>query len=76
MKTARIITGFLMVFGIVLILGAVGTSDYMTEIGQYYPLSETLKMVGVGVLLMLPYWIIKVIDDNFEIHIRINGKDF
>ena len=76
MKTARIITGFLMVFGIVLILGAVGTSDYMTEIGQYYPLSETLKMVGVGVLLMLPYWIIKVIDDNFEIHIRVNGKDF
>ncbi len=76
MKTARIITGFIMVFGIVLILGAVGTSDYMTEIGQYYPLSETLKMVGVGVLLMLPYWIIKVIDDNFEIHIRINGKDF
>lgn len=76
MKTARIITGFIMAFGIVLILGAVGTSDYMTEIGQYYPLSETLKMVGVGVLLMLPYWIIKVIDDNFEIHIRINGKDF
>jgi hypothetical protein len=76
MKTARNITGFIMVFGIVLILGAVGTSDYMTEIGQYYPLSETLKMVGVGVLLMLPYWIIKVIDDNFEIHIRINGKDF
>ena len=76
MKTARIITGFIMVFGIVLILGAVGTSDYMTEIGQYYPLSETLKMVGVGVLLMLPYWIIKVIDDNFEIHIRVNGKDF
>ena len=76
MKTARIITGFIMVFGIVLILGAVGTSDYMTEIGQYYPLSETLKTVGVGVLLMLPYWIIKVIDDNFEIHIRINGKDF
>lgn len=76
MKTARIITGFIMVFGIVLILGAVGTSDYMTEIGQYYPLSETLKMAGVGVLLMLPYWIIKVIDDNFEIHIRINGKDF
>lgn len=76
MKTARIITSFIMVFGIVLILGAVGTSDYMTEIGQYYPLSETLKMVGVGVLLMLPYWIIKVIDDNFEIHIRINGKDF
>lgn len=76
MKTARIITGFIMVFGIVLILGAVGTSDYMTEIGQYYPLSETLKMVGVGILLMLPYWIIKAIDDNFEIHIRINGKDF
>lgn len=75
MKVARVIAGFVLLFGIVLIVGAVGTSDYMDEIGQYYPLTETLKTMGVGILLMLPYWIIRAIDDTFEIHIRIYRKD-
>ena len=35
MKVARVIAGFVLLFGIVLIVGAVGTSDYMDEIGQY-----------------------------------------
>lgn len=75
MKVARIIAGFILIFGVVLIVGAVGTSDYMDEIGQYYPLTETLKTMGLGVLLMIPYWIIRAIDDTFEIHIRIYRKD-
>lgn len=75
MKVARVIAGFVLLFGIVLIVGAVGTLDYMDEIGQYYPLTETLKTMGLGVLLMLPYWIIRAIDDTFEIHIRIYRKD-
>lgn len=75
MKVARVIAGFVLLFGIVLIVGAAGTSDYMDEIGQYYPLTETLKTIGIGILLMLPYWIIRAIDDTFEIHIRIYRKD-
>lgn len=75
MKVARVIAGFVLLFGIVLIVGAVGTSDYMDEIGQYYPLTETLKTMGVGLILMVPYWIIRAIDDTFEIHIRIYRKD-
>lgn len=75
MKVARVIAGFVLLFGIVLIVGAVGTSDYMDEIGQYYPLTETMKTMGVGLILMVPYWIIRAIDDTFEIHIRIYRKE-
>jgi hypothetical protein len=75
MKVARVIAGFVLLFGIVLIVGAVGTSDYMDEIGQYYPLTETLKTMGLGVLLMIPYWIIRAIDDTFEIEINIYRKE-
>jgi uncharacterized membrane protein len=75
MKVARIIAGFILIFGVVLIVGAVGTSDYMDEIGQYYPLTETMKTMGVGLILMVPYWIIRAIDDTFEIHIRIYRKE-
>ena len=75
MKIARIIAGFILIFGVVLIVGAVGTSDYMDEIGQYYPLTETMKTMGVGLILMVLYWIIRAIDDTFEIHIRIYRKE-
>ena len=76
MKIARIIAGFVLLFGVVLIVGAVGTSDYMAEIGQYYPLIETLKTMGVGILLMLPYWIIRAIDDNYVIHVKIYRREW
>ena len=75
MKAARIIAGFVLLFGIVLIVGAVGTSDYMAEIGQYYPLVETLKTMGVGLILMVPYWIIRALDETFEIEINIYRKE-
>lgn len=75
MKVARVIAGFVLLFGIVLIVGAVGTSDYMAEIGQYYPLTETLKTMGVGLILMVPYWIIRALDETFEIEINIYRKE-
>lgn len=75
MKVARVIAGFVLLFGIVLIVGAVGTSDYMDEIGQYYPLTETLKTMGVGLILMVPYWIIRALDETFEIEINIYRKE-
>ena len=75
MKVARVIAGFVLLFGIVLVVGAVGTSDYMDEIGQYYPLTETLKTMGVGLILMVPYWIIRALDETFEIEINIYRKE-
>lgn len=75
MKVARVIAGFVLLFGIVLIVGAVGTLDYMDEIGQYYPLTETLKTMGVGLILMVPYWIIRALDETFEIEINIYRKE-
>ena len=75
MKVARVIAGFVLLFGIVLIVGAVGTSEYMDEIGQYYPLTETLKTMGVGLILMVPYWIIRALDETFEIEINIYRKE-
>lgn len=75
MKVARVIAGFVLLFGIVLIVGAVGTSDYMDEIGQYYPLTETLKTMGVGLILMVPYWVIRALDETFEIEINIYRKE-
>ena len=75
MKVARVIAGFVLLFGIVLIVGAVGTSDYMAEIGQYYPLVETLKTMGVGLILMVPYWIIRALDETFDIEINIYRKE-
>ncbi len=75
MKVARVIAGFVLLFGIVLIVGAVGTSDYMDEIGQYYPLTETLKTMGVGLILMVPYWIIRALDETFDIEINIYRKE-
>ena len=71
MKTAKIIAAIVMLLGVVVIIGTVGTSDYMSEIGRYYPLSEMLKSAGVGLLMMVPYWVLRAVDDAFEIRIRI-----
>lgn len=50
-------------------------SIHMDEIGQYYPLTETLKTMGVGLILMVPYWIIRALDETFEIEINIYRKE-
>ncbi len=44
----------LAVVGILTIIGGVGTSDYMVEIGQDYPSSETMKTLLMGALMVLP----------------------
>lgn len=44
----------LAVIGILTIIGSVGTADYMVEIGQDYPMSETMKTMLIGVLMVLP----------------------
>ncbi len=42
------------IVGFIIILGAVGTSDYMVECGVDYPLAKTTQTMLVGLLLMMP----------------------
>ena len=44
----------LAVIGFFVFIGAVGNMDYMVEIGQDYPLIDTLRTIILGVLLILP----------------------
>ena len=44
------VINLLAVVGIFILIGAVGTCDYMVEIGEYYPLIETVKLIGLSFL--------------------------
>ena len=48
------IAGALVLIGFLIMAGGAGTSDYFCEIGEYYPISETIKTCVAGLLLMLP----------------------
>ena len=50
----KVIPEILMLIGMAIIIGAVGHDEYMTEIGQYYPVSHTLMKIVVGFLLTIP----------------------
>lgn len=48
-------------------LGTVGTSDYMIEIGQYYPLSAMLPQMIIGLVMMFAGgFVIQWLEENFE----------
>lgn len=49
----RIIT-IMAVIGVIIFIGAVGHSDYMSECHKYYPLSSTVKNMLFGMLLIVP----------------------
>lgn len=44
----------LAVVGVVVFVGAVGTMDYMVEVGKHYSLFNTLRTMFVGGVLCLP----------------------
>ena len=53
----KIFNGFITILAIIgffVIIGGVGTMDYMATIGEHYPLIETLKTMMVGFLFVLP----------------------
>lgn len=60
-KTVSVALAFI---GFFIILGAAGKSDYMDEIGQYYPFSNTLKVGLVGLLLMAPAFVVGMISER------------
>lgn len=54
LKIFNLFVTALAVLGFFVFIGAVGTMDYMVEIGQDYPLIETVKTICLGCLLILP----------------------
>lgn len=50
------------IIGVIIFIGAVGTSDYMDELGLYYPLIKVVKTFLVGVLMGVPALIREVIN--------------
>ena len=53
-KIIEQILGFVFMIGLLMIVGSVGTQDYMSEIGQTYPWINTITTALIGLLLMVP----------------------
>lgn len=67
LKIAKTIAEIITVAGFILLVGVVGTSDYMTEIGQYYPLSAMLPKMIIGMVMMFAgEFGIQRLEENFE----------
>ena len=60
-KVIKVIIGICAIVGVIMFMGAVGNMDYMVEIGQDYPFSETLKYIFISILLMAPFCIREVL---------------
>lgn len=54
LKIFNIVLTVLAVVGFFIIMGAVGTMDFMVEQKIYYPMSNTIKTAVVGTIMMLP----------------------
>jgi uncharacterized membrane protein len=59
LKIAENIMGIIAFFGFFLLVGAVGTRDYMDEIGQYYETTYLVPQMVIGILMMLPLVVIE-----------------
>lgn len=53
-KVIEHVLGFLAIIGFLMVVGAVGTQDYADEVGIIVPWTETLKLSGIGFVLMIP----------------------
>lgn len=53
-KIIEQVLGFVFVVGFLMMVGSVGTQDYMSEIGQTYPWTKTIVTALIGLLLMVP----------------------
>lgn len=53
-KIIEQVLGFVFMIGLLMMVGSVGTQDYMSEIGQNYPWIKTITTALIGLLLMVP----------------------
>ena len=67
LKAIRTITGTLVFIGFILMMGAVGKSDFADEIGEYIELKDFIPQMVVGLLLMIPCGLLESFLDKFEI---------
>ena len=49
--------------GFICFLGAVGNCDYTAEFGGYYSIKDMIKQMGIGIILMLPFFI-NIVKEN------------
>lgn len=67
LKVINFIASALILAGFIMMIGAVGTCDYMDEIGEYYPVSKELPNMIEGVVMLgagalMSNWL----DKNFD----------
>ena len=53
-KLLNLCITLLAVIGVIICVGAVGTMDYMTELGRDYPLINTIKTTLLGIAFICP----------------------
>lgn len=53
-KIIRTVAGLTAFAGFFLMVGTAGTSDYMDEIGAYYPFTEMLPQMLICLAMMIP----------------------
>lgn len=53
-KILNWIFGIMAFIGFILIIGAVGASDYAVEMGIYEPITAHMKEIVIGIVLMIP----------------------
>ena len=73
MKALKIITGVMAAAGFCWLAGLIGTDDFYTmELHAQHMIS--MKDYIIGVALMIPFPIVKTLDDNFIV--TIDRKDW
>ena len=60
-KILNLFITLLAVVGVFVVIGAVGTMDYMVDIGRHYSLFNTARTMIVGIVMCLPAIIRQVI---------------
>ena len=52
-KTINILSGVLIVAGLLLLFGAAGESDMYEEMGEYLPLMVNIKKIAIGLPMLV-----------------------
>ena len=52
-KTINILSGVLIVAGLLLLFGAAGKSDMYEEMGEYLPLMVNIKKIAIGLPMLI-----------------------
>ena len=76
LKIVEVIAGILICAGFILLAGAVGTCDYMDEIGQYYPITQALPQMILGLVLFgAGGFCARWLEDNFNYYEQEEGEE-